>query len=217
MNTEGLRILLVDDHQILRDGVRRMLADTLGVLVLGEAGNGTCAMEQVRLLKPDLVVMDIHLPGENGIEVSRRILQEFPRLKIVMLSAEQNLAMVRQALQIGVSAFVTKDRPAEELVQAIRDVLDGRMYLSPAIASVVVQDYMDEVIHKSSPRIELTGRERLLLQRVAEGRRNKEIAVEMHIEVKSVETARSRLMRKLDCASPAELTRYAIREGIIQP
>lgn len=216
MNSQDIRIMLVDDHQILRDGVRRMLAEQPGFQVVAEAGQCEAALAQVRLARPQIIVMDVHLPGPSGIETSRRILQEFPEVKVVVFTGETCLSTVRQALQAGVSAYLTKEGSPDELVRAIREVLDGRVYLSPSIASVVVQDYMNEVVHRTaSPKPVLTVRDRLLLKLVAEGKRNKEIADELQVEVKSVETYRSRLMRKLNCSSPADLTRFAIREGII--
>lgn len=215
MNSEAIRILLVDDHQMLRDGVRRMLGEHPGLSVVGDASNGAAALAQVRATRPHVVVMDVHLPGENGIEISQRLLREFPEVKVVVLTGENQLVTVRQALQAGVAAFLTKEGSTDQLVRAIREVMDGRVYLSPDIASLVVQDYMSEVVGKPGvSKPVLTERDRLLLKLVAEGKRNKEIADVLGVEVKSVETYRSRLMRKLNCSSPADLTRFAIREGI---
>lgn len=163
--------------------------------------------------------MDIHLPGENGIAISRRILVEYPAVKIIALSSDSRLALINEALQAGLSAFVRKESNSEEMVRAIRSVLDNRVYLCPDVASMVVADYMNTIGEKtvSESKPTLTDRESLLLKLVAEGRRNKEIAEALDVEVKSVETFRSRLMKKLGCASSNELTRYAIREGYITP
>jgi DNA-binding NarL/FixJ family response regulator len=215
MNTETITVLLVDDHQMMREGLRRMLLEQPGLRVVGEAANGRTALEQVRATKANVVVMDVHLPGENGIEVSERILAECPGTKIVVLSADADLALVRRALQAGISGYLTKNAPPEDMVRAIREAMDQRLYLAQEVAAVVVQDYMKLVVNRSAPaKSELTARARQLLKLVAEGKRNKEIADAMQVGVKSVETYRSRLMRKLNCASPADLTRYAIREGI---
>jgi DNA-binding NarL/FixJ family response regulator len=161
--------------------------------------------------------MDILLSGENGIELSREILAEFPSVKIVALSSESHLKLVHKALQAGISAYVIKASAPEELLRAIAAVMNYRIYLCPEVASEVVTDYMNvmngTVIPVSKPN--LTNREQGVLKLVAEGKRNKEIAEALEINVKSVETYRSRLMKKLGCASASELTRYAIREGIV--
>lgn len=217
MNVTEIKIVLVDDHQMLRAGVRRILADQPGLCVMGEAGDGPSALALVRSSQPQVVVMDIHLPGEDGISLSQRLLSEFPALKVVALSADVDLETVTRALQAGVSAYVIKSNTPEDLLQAIREVVDQRVYLSPQVASLVVQDYMKVVISPSAaPKPVMTDRERLLLKLVAEGKRNKEIAEQLQVGVKSVETYRSRLMQKLGCTSTADLTRYAIREHIVQ-
>jgi DNA-binding NarL/FixJ family response regulator len=215
MSADEIRILLVDDHQMLREGVRRMLAEQPGFRVIGEAASSQAALDQVRMATPDVVVMDIHLPGEGGIETSARILAEFPEVRIVVLSADMALATVQRALHVGVSAYITKNGTPEEMGRAIREAMDRRVFLSPEVASVVVDDYMKLVVHRSAPaKPALSERERTLLQLVAAGKRNKEIAEALQVGVKSVETYRSRLMKKLGCASTNELTRYAIREGL---
>lgn len=218
MSADDIKVLLVDDHQMMREGVRRMLAEQPGLRVVGEAASRRAALEQLRATAPDVVVMDVHLPGENGIEISEKVAGEFPGTKVVMLSADTDLATVQRALQAGVSGYITKNSPPEQLVRAIHEAMDHRVHLSPEVAAVVVQDYLKQVVQRSAPvKPALTERERLLLRLVAAGKRNKEIAEALQVGVKSVETYRSRLMRKLKCGSPAELTRYAIREGIATP
>lgn len=217
MNSTEIKILVVDDHQILRQGLRLMLEQQPGFRVVGEAATCDTVPELVRTTQPDVVVMDIHLAGGSGIEASRQVLADFPAVKIVILSADADLPLVHQALQAGVSAYLTKDGPQDELVRAIRVVVDHRMYLSPEIASVLVPDYLKMVVNSSAPVAPvLTDRERTLLKLVAAGKRNKEIADELQVGVKSVEAYRTRLMRKLNCASAADLIRYAIREGLAQ-
>jgi DNA-binding NarL/FixJ family response regulator len=207
--------MLVDDHQFVREGVRRMLEQQPGWQVVGEADCGDAAISLTGSLRPDTVVMDLQLPGQDGLEISERILQEFPGTKIVVLSAHTELASVRRALHLGVSAYITKSGPAEELLRAIRAAQGQRVYLSEEVAALVVQDYLKVVVHpKAEAKPLLTDRERLLLRLIAEGKRNKEIAQALRISPMSAETYRSRLMRKLNCTSAAELTRYAIREGI---
>lgn len=215
MSQNGVRILLVDDHEMMRKGLLLLLQSQPDVSVVGEASSAPDALAQVRAQQPGLVIMDVHLPDTDGIETSRQILAEFPATKIVALSADPDLALVNAALQAGVAAYLTKDCGPDELLKAIRAALENRIYLSPDVASVVVHDYMRTVIHKSSSdRPRLSDREQQLLKLVAEGKRNKEIATVLNVGVKSVETYRSRLMKKLGCSSTVELTRYALREGI---
>lgn len=193
-----------------------MLNEHDDLRVVGEANSRASTWEVLHAGPPDVIVMDVHLPGENGVDLSTEILAAFPRLKIVILSADPDLATVQRALQIGVASYLTKNDAPEEIVQAIRAVMQGRVHLCPAVANVVVQDYLKVVVNRSpdAPPV-LTDRERLLVKLVAEGKRNKEIATLLGVGDKSVETYRSRLMRKLNCTTAAELTRYAIREGII--
>lgn len=216
MNSKDIRIFLFDDHAILRLGVRKLIGEREGLMVVGEAPSSQAALEQVRALSPHVVIMDIHLDAENGIEVSRRILAEFPSLKIVVLSADSDLAVVTEALHVGVSAYVTKMSGPTELIRAIEAVMDHRIYLSPEVSLALVRDYMKTLGGRTIPASKpiLTDRERHLLKLVAEGARNKTIAEALNVGVKSVETYRSRLMKKLGCASANELTRYALREGI---
>ena len=209
---------MVDDHQMMRQGLRLLIQSQEDLELVGETSSGQTALELARTHSPTLVLMDIHLPGENGVEVSRKLLAEFPSLKIMILSADSDLELVEQALLAGVSGYVTKESGWEELLRAIRTVLDNRLYLSPEVASSVVNVHLDVLSgRKGGSKPALGNREKELLKLVAEGKRNKEIAIQMGVGVKSVETYRSRLMKKLGCSSPADLTRYAIREGIAKP
>lgn len=219
MTTNAIRILLVDDHQMMLQGLHQLLANEPGIAIVGEASNGGAAIEQVRSLAPDLVLMDIHLPDESGVETTRRILSEFPAMKVIALSSDEQLDVVLQALRAGVSGYIIKQNGSDELVRAIHAVIDDHLYLPHEISSAVIKNFV-----KFSPNtrptpngVVLKDRERLLLQLVSEGRRNKEIAENLGVAPKSVETYRSRLMKKLGCAGTANLVRYAIREGIIAP
>jgi len=215
MSAEEIKVLLVDDHRIVREGVRRVLAAQPGICVVGEAANSQTAFELVRTVGPDVIIMDVRLVGEDGVEASARIRSAFPGTRILVLSSDTSLATVKRAMQAGVSGYLTKNGSSEELVTAIREVMDHRLFFSPEVASVVAEDYMKIMVSQSAPaKPVLTERERLLLRLVAEGKRNKDIAGVLGVGVKSVDTYRSRLMRKLKCGSPAELTRYAIQEGI---
>lgn len=218
MNEVEVKILLVDDHQLLLRGLRQLIANRPGLTVVGEAFDGQSAVDQTRTLEPQLILMDLHLPGESGVEVTRRLLAEFPLVKIVALSGDSQLELVFEALHAGISGYVLKENGPEELFKAIHSVMDNRLYLSPEVASDVIKNFMKRSRGRKSARTDvvLSERDRLLLQLLAEGRRNKEIAGAMTLTAKSVETYRSRLMKKLGCATTIELVRYAIREDIIQ-
>lgn len=215
MSSSEVKILLVDDHQMMRAGLRRLLAEQADLKIVGEMTGGAEVCERVRHIQPHVVIMDVHMPEKNGIDIAASLLRTNPDIRIIMLSADAELLTIRNALQTGVSGYVTKNSPPSEIVQAIRAAMDNRVHLCPEVAAVVVQDYMNVVIDGKPGKPSLSGRERTLLEMVAQGKRNKEIALAMQIGVKSVETYRSRLMRKLGCSSPAELTRYAIKEGLI--
>lgn len=217
MNDDGVKILLVDDHQIMRQGLRLLVQREPNMIVVGEAASGRAAIDQVRTLKPQVLILDIHLPDISGIEIARQLITEFPELKIVALSSDAELQVIKEAFRAGVSGYVTKTCATDELVRAIRAVLDQRKYLCPDVATVMMPDYMQstsEVAEAGKPV--LTERERLVLKLVAEGKRSKEIAEALSVGPKSIETYRSRLMKKLNCDSAADLTRYAIREGIVR-
>ena len=212
----SIRILLADDHQIVREGLRALVTAQAGMTVVGESGNGRKAVEQVRELQPDVVVMDVGMPDLNGIEATRRILAENPRCKIVGLSMHSDRRFLSEMLKAGATAYLLKDSAFEELASAIRAVVAGQVYLSPRIADAVVEGYL----HGTSPGKQpsafavLTSREREVLQLVAEGLATKQIAQSLHVSVKTVETHRRQIMEKLDLHSVAELTKYAIREGL---
>lgn len=216
MSAGKTKVLLVDDHKMFRKGLRNLIEEGGEMCVAGEAADGREALDQVRLVSPDVVVMDIHLPGENGIEISRRIRSEFPSVKIIALSSDSDMHLIQNALQAGISGYVIKASAPEELIRSIAEVMDHKVYLCPEVSSLVVNDYMNLVgnrtVEPSKPL--LSERERSLLKLIAEGKRNKEIAELLSVAPKSVETYRSRLMKKLGCSSANELTRYAIREGI---
>ncbi|HLP78401.1 MAG TPA: response regulator transcription factor, partial [Candidatus Paceibacterota bacterium] len=210
-------ILLVDDHQMMLQGLRQLLTNVPGLSVVGEASNGHAAIEQVRNLVPELVLLDIHLPDESGVEIARHILAEFPAIKVIALSSDEQLDIVLQALQAGISGYIIKQNGTDELVRAIHSVIDNHLYLPQELSSAVIKNFMKFIPSAKSAQngVILKDRERLLLQLVAEGRRNKEIAENLGVAPKSVETYRSRLMKKLGCAGTANLVRYAIREGIV--
>lgn len=209
------RILLADDHQILRHGLRVLLEKERGIEVVGEAEDGRRAVELARTLKPGIVIMDLQMPILNGIEATRQILANNPLCKVIFLSMSSDPIVVRQAIQAGARAFVLKDCAYDQLMMAIGAVKKGEQYLSPRIVGVVLTDYMKQLDgSKETPRSVLTSREIEVLQLLAEGKTSKEIAGILDVSVKTVDTHRQNLMAKLDLRSIAGLTKFAIREGI---
>lgn len=214
-----IRVLLADDHTILRQGLRKILEADPSFEVVGEAGDGREAVKKAEALKPDVVVMDISMPILNGIEATRQIAKSLPKTKILILTVHENDQLATEILNAGATGYLLKDAASEELIAAIRAVYRGDSYLSPSIAKRVIAQYLDFARGKVPPEekfSDLTAREREILQLIAEGYSNKEIAQMLYISEKTVKTHRENIMRKLDLHSVAELVRYAIRRGIIQ-
>jgi len=211
-----VRLIIADDHLLMREGLCSLLKSEDRFSIVGEADNGQQAVELARKLMPHLVVMDVSMPDLNGIEATRQILDENPNIKIVALSGHSNMVFVREILEAGASAYVLKSRAYEDLIRAVDEVMAGRKYLTPDIASGVVSEYveMSSSSQKDPAFVMLTPRERQVLQQLAEGRSTKEMADTLSVSVKTVETHRRNIMEKLDLHSVAELTKYAIREGI---
>lgn len=210
-----IKVLLADDHKIVRDGLRTLLEKHADIAVLGEAEDGREALQLAGKLSPDVVVMDIAMPELNGIEATRQILSEHPSIKIVALSMHSDKRFVSEMLKAGASAYLLKDCAFEELIAAIRTIMKGKIYLSPGIAGVVLADYIRSD-RKSEPSVfsQLSDREREVLQLMTEGKTTKEVAAQLNVSIKTVETHRTNIMTKLDIHSIAELTKYAIREGL---
>jgi DNA-binding NarL/FixJ family response regulator len=213
----SLRLFLLDDHQMFRDGLRLILERVPGLTVVGEAGDGPTALALLRDRRPDVVVTDIHLPGEDGITVAARIKAQLPAVRIIFLSSDADLALVQRALDGGCSGYVLKENAHLELIRALETAGKGGIYLCPDIATAVLQGYRQQKPAPAAPEAAaLSARELAVLHFIADGLRNKEIADRLEISVKSVETYRSRLLRKRGCDSTAMLVRHAIREGLIQ-
>jgi DNA-binding NarL/FixJ family response regulator len=211
----SIRILLVDDHQSVRDGLGFVIRTQADMEVVGEAANGEAARAKVAEVEPDLIMMDVHLPDTTGIEVTRQVLERFAKVRIIILSADPDEELVNQALRAGASGYLLKTNPTAEVLQAIRFVMAGKTFLSPEVASTVAASYRQLLNGKAGPKKpELSGREREVLKLIAEGLRTKDIAVRLNLGVKTVETHRANLMAKLKCTSTVELARYALREGI---
>lgn len=209
------RIILADDHKIIRNGLRSLLEKEINLEVVAEAANGRQALQLSRKLKPDLVIMDISMPDLNGIDAARQIFNELPKTSIIALSMHSEKQFIEGMLRAGVSGYILKDCAYKELITAIRTVLAGKIYLSPDVAGIVVQEFLDPTMAYEGHRTtELTAREREVLQLIAEGRSTREISSLLFISIKTVETHRKNIMDKLELYTVAELTKYAIREGL---
>ncbi len=211
----SIRIVLADDHKIMREGLKALLEKQQDVEVIAEAETGLEAVRVAQKLKPDIVIMDIGMPGLNGIEATRQIVAEVPGVKVIALSMHSDKRFVIEMLKVGASGYLLKDSASEELTSCIRAVAANQPYLSPKITDVVLKDYLS-TLSKAEPSAfsVLTAREREVLQLIAEGKSTKQIAFALHVSVKTVETHRQQMMEKLNLRSIAELTKYAIREGL---
>ena len=209
------RILLVDDHQIVRQGLRTLLAQQPDLEVVGEAADGRQAVSEALRLAPDVIVMDIAMPELNGVEATRQILAEMPGARVVALSMYADRRFVAEILRAGALGYVLKDGAFEELAQAIRTAAGGKTYLSPSVAGLVVDEFVRQPAVPQSPSLEsLTPREKQVLTLLAAGLRPREIAGKLSISAKTAEVHKVNLMNKLELRSVAELTRFAIREGL---
>jgi DNA-binding NarL/FixJ family response regulator len=207
-----IRILLADDHAVVRQGFKMILSAQDDMEIVGEAGNGREAVEQAEKLRPDIVVMDVAMPELNGIEATRRLSASMPHTRIIALSMHKDNVYVREILRAGARGYLLKDSGAGDLVSAIRAVASGESYLSPAVSNAVLDDYRR---HVTNPIDLLTSREREVLQMLAEGKTNKEIAVVLNLSVYTVDAHRGRIMEKLNVHSINELVRFAVRNGLI--
>ena len=208
-------VLIADDHKILREGLRTLLQNERDIEVVGEAENGRNAVHLAKELQPDVVIMDITMPGLSGVEATRQIMAEAPGIRVVALSMHADRRFVAGVLAAGASGYLLKDSAFEELTLSIRTVMGNQVYLSPGITGVVIKDYMRRLSGTESGNTPiLTPRETEVLQLLAEGRHTADIANLLQISVKTVETHRKQIMDKLDLHSVAELTKYAVREGL---
>jgi DNA-binding NarL/FixJ family response regulator len=216
MNTKR-RILIVDDHTVLRVGLRALLAQDPDIEIAGEAGNGRDAIRSIGTLHPNLVLMDLTMPGTNGIEAIAEIKRRYPEVRILVLTLHRADEYIHESLRAGADGYILKDATHEELRVAIRSVLNGKTYLSPDISSRVISGYLGggKGIGVSSAWESVTHRERQVLKLVAEGRPNKYIAEYLCLSVKTVEKHRSNLMKKLDLHNASMLTAFAIEKGLV--
>jgi len=210
----SVTILLADDHQLLREGLRALLDQQDDMDVVGEAVNGIQAFEMSRKLDPDVVIMDINMPELNGIEAARKIDKHCHGVKVLALSVHRDQNFVLEMLRAGASGYLLKDCALDELVLAIRMVMEGKYYLSPAITGTVLEDFLHNRGELKSNLSLLTNREREVLQLIAEGKSTRDTAATLNISAKTVETHRLRLMNKLGLRNVADLTKFALREGL---
>ncbi len=211
----SVKVILADDHRIVRQGLHSLLEKEPDMEVVGEADNGRATVEMARDLKPDVIVMDITMPELNGIEATRQVLADNSGVRVLALSMHSDKRFVAGVLGAGATGYLLKDCALEELVRAIRVVIADQTYLSPGIAGIVVEGYMRHLPEAENSMLSaLTAREREVLQLLAEGKTVKEIGYTLHLSVKTVETHRQQTIKKLDIRTVAELTKYAIREGL---
>jgi DNA-binding NarL/FixJ family response regulator len=213
---EVIRVILADDHDLVRAGFRSLVQSFGGVEVVGEAGDGRAALRLVELHRPHIILMDIMMPGLNGLEATARIAKEFPKTRVIILSMNAAEEYVLKAMRVGAAGYLLKDGNPAELEQAIRAVARGETFLNSKVSQHVVTGYVQQVAHPQSSTEKLTPRQREILQLIAEGNTTKEIAKKLDISVKTVETHRMQLMERLDIHDIAGLVRYALRVGLIE-
>jgi len=209
------RALLADDHTLVRAGLRKLLENLPNIEVVGEAGDGLELLALAEQLQPHLVLMDIAMPGLNGLDATARLVKSQPGIRVLILSMHQNEEYVRKALRHGAAAYLLKDAAPMELELALSAVLRGETYLSPAVSCGVVSDYVQRLRSEDQPGEQLSPRQREVLQLIAEGLSTKEIARKLDLSVKTVETHRTGLMKQLDVHEVTGLVRYALKLGLV--
>jgi len=215
--TSKIRILLADDHTLLRNGIRALLEDEQDIIIAGEAEDGREAVRLANQLKPNVVLMDIAMPLLNGLEATRQIKREHPEINVLVLTMYDHEEYFRQMLEVGASGYIIKRAAATELVSAIRAVYNGEAVLSPAITRLLLEDYLSRDVpgEENDPNA-LSSREREVLQLIAEGKTSREIAEILHLSVKTVQSHRTSLMQKLNLHDRGDLIKYAIQKKIIE-
>ncbi len=212
-----IRVYLADDHKILRESLVGLLQQESDILIVGEAANGQEALQEIVNLQPDIAILDISLPQLNGLEVAERVRRDYPAVKIIILTMHKSEDFIGRAYHVGVNGYVLKDNAFEELLKAIHTVNAGGTYLCSDITATVIAGFIKNYNEEKNKDQHLSSREREILQLIAEGNSNKEIAELLTLSVKTVETHRSHIMHKLDFKSIADLILYAVRNHIIEP
>ena len=207
-----IKILLADDHTIVRQGLKLILSSHADLQVIGEAANGREVLELAEKLKPDVVLMDVAMPELNGIEATRRLASVSPRTKVLVLSMHKEAVYVREILKAGARGYILKDAIDTELISAIQSVARGDGYISPAISGTLLSDYRQNI---TNPLDLLSSREREVLQLIAEGKTNKEVATGLNLSVYTVDSHRGKIMEKLNLHSTGELVRFAMKQGLV--
>ena len=209
-----IRILIADDHPVVRKGLWSCLSAKTNFKIVGEASDGAVAIQKVKELAPDVVLMDIDMPQKDGLEVTNVLRKESPNVKVLILSMQSNRDTVLRIIKAGARGYVLKDAPTDELVRAIESVNVGEAFFSPSVAQIALNQYLTDT-DDTKPHAKLSERESEVVALIAEGKSNKEIAMHLGIGVRTIETHRERIMRKLDIHSVAGLTRFAIANGLI--
>jgi DNA-binding NarL/FixJ family response regulator len=210
-----IRVLIADDHALVRAGLCKLLETLPDMQVVGEAEHGEAALEQVALLMPDVLLLDLAMPGGGGLQAAAQMQTQWPQVRVIVLSMHQEAQYVRQALKIGASGYLVKDSAPAELELALRAVMRGEIYLSPAVSKAVVGDYVDRLRSDDANANPLTPRQTEILVLIAKGQSTKDIARMLDLSVKTVETHRSQLMRELGVHEVTGLVRYALRQGLL--
>jgi two-component system response regulator NreC len=214
--TAAMMVLVVDDHEVVRQGIKMVLETDPELEVVGEAASGEDAIDRVRELRPNVVVMDIGMPGLSGFEATRRIRQSNPEVQVLALTVHDSEAYVFQMLQAGATGYIVKRAPAVEVIQAVKRAYRGEAVLHPSVAKLLIRDYLSRVEKGEEASYDtLSDREREILKLIAEGKTNREMADLLYLSVKTVQAHRANLMRKLGMHDRTELVKYAIRKGII--
>lgn len=212
MSERTIKILLADDHTIVRQGLKLILSAHSDLQVVGEAANGREAIELAEKLKPDIVLMDVAMPELTGIEATKRMVAANSRIRVLVLSMHKEAAYVREILRAGARGYILKDAIDTELLSAVRSIARGDGYISPAVSGALLNDYRKDV---TDPADLLSSREREVLQLIAEGKTNKEIATHLHLSVYTVDSHRGKIMEKLNLHSTGELVRFAMKHGLV--
>jgi DNA-binding NarL/FixJ family response regulator len=217
-NPDAIKVFLVDDHQVLLEGLVRLIQNHPSMKIVGTARDGRAALSQIPALRPDVVLMDISMPNLNGVEATRLISQSSPKTKVLILSMHDNEEFLRRVLKAGASGYLLKDATADELFLAIEEAHHGNSYLSPSLSRKLIKEFLGTPDSKPADMLEppLSGREREVLQLLSEGHSNRAIATSLHLSPTTVATHRKKIMKKLNLHRITDLVRYAIRNGIIQ-